>query len=340
MASFISHFKNRTPRLAAGLVLLALGAWAGSAVYSTRYNPQTRFFVEQARLQDRWARKMDREHGRKVIVTGGSSTMFSIIGEQMLEQHGLPTVNMGLSAGMGAKVIVSRTLTELRPGDTLVLALEPGLLTSSLEPVTLGVQFSYAMGHPEWATGPLFDGVPLSKGSSLLKLRLDAYHVCTLAGKILTRRPLFRYRVGDAAPSGWIHTDVRYPLRGSNGHGTDLSADGRRFLHSLRRWCDEHQIRVVYSLPWSYCPETEQKAFQRGNLRLLLQIDEFIPVLNDPALGADSDPAHFADTAWHLNENGSRLRSESLGRQLTEWRVWQPGELRRIEAEMSPPPKP
>ena len=340
MASFISHFKNRTPRLAAGLVLLALGAWAGSAVYSTRYNPQTRFFVEQARLQDRWARKMEREHGRKVIVTGGSSTMFSIIGEQMLGQHGLPTVNMGLSAGMGAQVIVSRALPELRTGDTLVLALEPGLLTSPLEPLTLGVQFSYAMGHPEWATAPLLDGVPLSKGSSLLELRPDAYHVCTLAGKILSRRPLFRYQVGDVASSGWSHTAVRFPLNGPNEHGSELSADGRRFLHSLRQWCDEHQIRVVYSLPWSYCPKSAEKAFQRSNLRTLLQIDEFIPVLNDPMLGADSDLTHFADTAWHLNEDGSRLRTESLGRQLTDWRVWQPGELRRIEAEMSPPPKP
>lgn len=339
MASFISHFKNRTPRLAAGLVLLALGAWAGSAVYSTRYNPQTRFFVEQARLQDRWTRKMEREHGRKVIVTGGSSTMFSIIGEQMLGQHGLPTVNMGLSAGMGAQVIVCRVLPELRAGDTLVVAIEPDLLTGSLEPTMMAVQFSYAMGHPEWVTSPALDGVPLAKGSAMLALRPDAHHVFTFAGKILSRRLLYRYQISETAPSGWSHTTVRFLLNSSNRQTDDLSADGRQFLHSLRRWCDEHQIRVVYSLPWKYSSKPAEEAFRRNNVQTLLQINEIIPVLKDPVLGTDTDPAHFADTGWHLNKEGSRLRTESLGRELTEWRVWQAGELRRILAE-TPSPKP
>jgi hypothetical protein len=64
-----------------------------------------------------------------------------------------------------------------------------------------------------------------------------------------------------------------------------------------------------------------------------LQIAEFIPVLKDPWLGADTNVMHFADTVWHLNEEGSRLRTDELGRAVKQWDVWSVKELQSILIE-------
>src|SRR5439155_3169943 len=123
--------------------------------------------------------------------------------------YGLPAVNKGLAAGMGPQVITLHALEGLRAGDTLVVALEPGLLTQPFEVPSLGVQFSFAIGHPEWVQRPALEGQRPTLLESLLALRPGSYHTITLLGKLLKRQPLYRYRVADASPSGWNHTEVR-----------------------------------------------------------------------------------------------------------------------------------
>jgi hypothetical protein len=225
-----SHSETRVPRLALKLLIVAVVTWALCAAYMLWFSPEIRFYSQLAGVQDAWSQKMDREYGHKVVVFGGSSCTFSIIGEQMLEKYDLPTVNRGLAAGMKVKIPALNAVQDLRRGDTLIVALEPGLFTVPNELPSFATQFSYARGHSDWATQTAL-GLPGSgRASTLLALRPGSHHVVTLIGKIAQGRALYRYKVADASPSGWMRTDVRIPVNGPPGHGPDLSTDTRRFL--------------------------------------------------------------------------------------------------------------
>ena len=316
-------------------MLTALTVWVLGAEYSLCFNAENKFIVQMAELQDRWARKMESEHGHKVIIMGGSNVMFSIICEQLVTHYDLPAANMGLNAGIGAQVIAERAVAQAHAGDTLVLAFEPGLLTGSLRPPAFGIQFSYAMHRPDWAVAPTLHGTRVPIPSALLALRPGASHIFTLLAKLIAHKPLYSYQVANASPSGWNRTAIRRPLPGFPAQRLILSDDARQFLRSFRDWSDQHQVRVVYSLPWHWTPPDAVKDFQRKNAEFLLQISEYLPVLRDPLIGADSRIEDFSDLVWHLDEEGSVLRTEELGRELTNWQLWQPHELRRIVEDLS-----
>ena len=124
------------------LLLVAIASWMGCALYSVWLNPEVLHYVQGAAIKNRWADRMTREYGRKNLIFGGSATEFSIDGERMLTVHGLPMVNYGRSAGMGPCVLAESVLEHVRPGDVLIVSLEPALLTERLYQPSLGVQFS------------------------------------------------------------------------------------------------------------------------------------------------------------------------------------------------------
>lgn len=327
MPSSTSRSESGIPTRAAQLVGLAVLTWAGSVFYTLRLNPEVCYYKGTDRIKRTWARHMTREHGAKVVLCGGSSCEFSLDGERLLYQHGLPAVNLGRGAGFGASVLVQAALPEVRPGDTLVLALEPGLLTEPLEPPALGVQVAFALGHPEWVVAPTVGTNAQPWASALLALRPGAYHAFTLLGKVLTGRPLYRYKLEDMRPSGFNQTAVRLPITGPAGHTGRLVPEARRLLADLRQWCQTNRVRLVYSLPWSYTPPAAVADYQRLNAQFLLEMLDYMPVLRDERLGACTVLEWFADTGYHLNAEGSARRTDELAEQLKQWRVWAREEL-------------
>jgi hypothetical protein len=315
------------------LLLAALVAWSIAAVYTLRFNPEVRHFVHSDAVKKRWADQMTREHGPKIVVYGGSSCEFAIDGERMLERFGLACVNAGRGAGMGIPVLTMAALRDCGPKDTLVVAIEPVLLTEPLDLPNLGIQFSIAAGHPEWIRQPLNPVQRVSWLEAGLALRPGGYHAFTLLGKIVQRRPFYRYQPEDLRPSGWIQTPVRVDVTGPPRHSIGIPEQNLRYLRSLRDWCRDHEVRLAYSIPWGYTPASELDAFRRENARFLLQISEVMPVLRDPRLGAYDIREHFSDSVWHLTEEGAALRTDELARQIQDWDVWSQPELEKVAAD-------
>lgn len=330
MTSSISHSEPRYPVFALQLLAAAFVTWGLCVLYSVYLNPEVRFYTGLAEIQDRWAARMESEHTNKVVVFGGSSCLFSVDGEQLLHEFGLPTVNRGLAAGMGFKVTTLHALHDLKRGDTAIIAFEPALFTRPFEPSALSVQFSYARSHPEWATSDVLALPPMDAGTSLLALRPGSYHLVTLLGKLAMNKPMYRYDARDAHASGWLVTDLRASLKGPPGHGDQLATELQEFLPAFRDWGATHGVRIAYSLPWSYCPAPEKTLFQQRNAQFLSQVAEFIPVLKDEHLGAITNADYFADTIWHLTETASRQRTAELGRSLKAWDVWKVEELQAL----------
>jgi hypothetical protein len=322
MCSSTSPFNVSRPKLVLVLILTALVGIGVSAWYTLRFNPEIRYFKKTHAIKQAWARQMTRDYGAKVVIYGGSSCEFSIDGERLLERFRLPCVNLGRGAGMGSVVLTMVALEETRPGDTLIVAMEPGLITVPLEMPHLGIQFSIATGHWNWIRHPLPPAEPVSWLDAVLALRPGGYHFFTMLGKLVSRQPLYRYRPGDTRPSGWHQTLVRLPITGPPGHTVHIPESTTAFLRSLRDRCAQQQIRLAYSLPWGYTPPDRVQSFQKENVQFLLQMAEIMPVLRDPRLGVYSVREHFSDTVWHLCEEGAALRTDELGQQITGWQVW------------------
>jgi hypothetical protein len=334
MDSSTSPSNARCPILAVALLLTALTAWLVCVIYTFKISPDVSSHVQEAVIKARWADKMTREFGAKTVVYGGSSCTFSIDGERLLNRFHLPVVNYGFGADLGSMVLTESVMSHVCPGDTLIVALEPGLLTCPLDPPAMGIKFAFAEYHPEWVIHPVFSVPAQGWFHSLAALRPGSYNAFTFLGKIASRQPLMRYSKDDYNPSGYAHTPVRLKITGPPGHGPCLSADARVLLQNLRDWCRQRQVRIAYSLPWGYTPLAQKSTFQKSNLELLLQINEFIPVLKDPQLGADTELDHFADTAWHLTETSSPLRTDGFGLQIKNWDLWTDAELRRLASQL------
>jgi len=334
MDSFTSHFKN-VPTRAALLLGTALGSWVVCVVYTLYLNPEVDHYRQGDVIKSAWAAKMEREQGAKIVAYGGSSCEFSIDGERLLANYGLPVVNDGQHAGMGAVVLTESVLGKLRRGDTLIVALEPELLATPLnEEPALAVQFSFAMGHPEWVLHPALDVGHVNWFSAAASLRPGGYHAFTLLGKWMRRQPLYRYQVRDYARSGWARTAVRMALTGEIGEAPHLSNDARILLANLSRWCATNRVRVVYSLPWLYCSPDRFHLLQKRNAEFLIEMIHFIPVLRDQALGADPVASDFADTPLHLTETAALRRTDELGRELRTWDTWTRQDLERARADV------
>lgn len=309
---------------------VALVTWAAGAAYTVWLNPEVVFFSKAAALKLAWSRRLARAHDAKTLFFGGSSCTFAIDNGRLLSDHGLPAANLGLGAGMGPRVLTRFALREVRRGDTLIMTMEPGLLVNPLDDPTLGVQFSLALGRPE-LVAPGDDLLPVRLApsvSDLLMLRPGGYHAFTLLGKLASGQPLYRYHLTDFQPGGWQQTAVRRPLEPAVPAEMHLSSDARRLLRSLRAWCEPKGVRLAYVLPWAYVTPENLTGFQTANRRFLAEVAECLPVLRDPRLGAYPVREHFADTIWHLTEQGARVRTDELARLIKNWQVWSSKELR------------
>jgi len=310
-----SH-SNRIPRFAFAALAVMLAAWSLAALYTLRLNPEISFFKHAYLSKREWSRKLARNDQPKFVIFGGSSCGTSVNAARMLTNHHLPVVNMGLGAAFGAEVLTQFALSELRPGDTLIVALEPELLAGAGGLQTLGIQCSFAVGHPEFAIR-----AGASWPSALLSLRPGAYHCFTLLGKILFRQPLLSYSKDEIQPGGWHAVAARRNLPEPDVPVVSLSPHGRDLLRRIREYCVAHRIRVAYSLPWMYVPPQNEADAKAGFRTFLEQISAIIPVLNDAALGTHTIKDDFADTVFHLKSEAANLRTDEIARALRHWDV-------------------
>ena len=332
MASSISHSESRVPKRLCRLGLTALLTWAVSAAYTLWLNPEIHFLKVAAQTKQAWARQLTREQGAKFVIVGSSSCTFSIDGERMLARHQVPLVNMGLFRSISAKTLTQWALTEIKPGDSLILAFEPGVLSGDILPEDPSYQFCYVMGSPRWIEGVLAPASPAGLGS-LLALRPGGRHAVLLAGKILTRRPLFRYALEDIRSSGWVDTKATGEISATAGGGNPPSPEGKILLRSVVQWCQTNRVRVCLTLPVAYCAPETLASTRQQHAAYLLDVAQHLPVLEDRRLGAHTNRSLFADTAWHFNAEGVAQRTDELAEPLRAWRMWNLDELRALAGD-------
>lgn len=329
MRSSTSH-SEPAPRGTALLLLAgALVALLVSAAYTRWWNPEVRLYVHAAEVKEAWARRLDAGFTNKTIVFGGSSTSFTVDPARIRARAGLAVANYGLHAGMMPRFLTGFAAASARPGDLLLMAMEPELLVVPINGSDLAAQMGFALDKPEWVHASNVTGEPVHRIENLVSLRPGAYHFFTLLGKIVLGRPLYRYAPTDFTESGWQRTDERRAIANPARWSAPLTADARLLLTALKAWGATNHVRVAYALPWQYVAGPYAAGYQADNLRFLVEVSEFLPVLADERLGAYSVREHFADTPLHLTPEGAGVRSDELAALLKADRFWTHDDLAR-----------
>jgi hypothetical protein len=83
----------------------------------------------------------------KVLVVGGSASLFGVDSEIMETLTGLPTVNFGVNAGIGTYALPALADPLIKPGDVVLMPLEYRLLLWDGQPSY--VTLSWALEHPK-----------------------------------------------------------------------------------------------------------------------------------------------------------------------------------------------
>ncbi|MCC6232137.1 MAG: hypothetical protein IT580_05805 [Verrucomicrobiales bacterium] len=280
-------------------ILVALTAWVtvcASIYYTTRLNPEVRYFKRIRQTQQVWGTEVRTSGVPVIAIAGGSGTGASIRAKEASASLGVPVLNLGLGAGMGARVIGEAALESVRKGDTLVLMLEPSLLSGDMAPPPLGIQFAWSMGKPAW----LGLGNRWTRWmSTTLQLRPGARHLTSLLVKLAIRRPLYRYQENQIERDGSVLMREARDFGGEESALFKLSPGGASWLEEMRRRGEEAGVRCVYTLPMIYC-DPAQAAVRREHLVAFLDaVRTHLPVLATPGLGINTNRAEFSDTPYH-----------------------------------------
>lgn len=312
MDSSTLHSRSAWRRLAV-LAAVLLFAWGFGAVYTLHFNVEmqlTRFMLER-KLS--WIRNRLPAEGR-VLVFGGSSSSFSISPTHAVE-HGVPLGNLGMGAGIGAKALTRLALAEARRGDVLVMAFEPELLSGDGTVTLIGAQSAIVLGRPGLASASEDPDPNADAGWSpwFWALRPGGHHAVTMFGKVIQRRPLYRYAAADFFEDGQQQTEVRGELGGFRGEPLPrLSEWGRQWIRRTRGWCEANGAELVYALPWTYTDPAHADEVRRRHADFVAQVAEEVEVLQDSRMGVVTERDWYCDTQFHMTLEGSRIRTGAL----------------------------
>jgi hypothetical protein len=212
---------------------------------------------------------------------------------------------------MGAYGVVLETSRLAQPGDTLILALEPPLLGSSLDFTQDALQVLIRRmdwEHVAQAKQVTGRAVPLDHLFFAPRPGLDNF--AAFLGRTVTQTP-FRYTTARIKPGGLMVTDFRYQSSGS-GYTPVISPTGRELLVHLHEWASEQKMRLVYSIPWMHIAQERADEQKRLNAHFVVMMSEIMPVVHEEEFGVQTDAFLFSDSGWHLTEEAAQLRTSQL----------------------------
>jgi hypothetical protein len=292
-----------------------------SVIYSLLINPEVRFWKEAYNRKIEWARTLTTEGRTKLVFIGGSSTAFQI-DAGILTRAGIPSVNMGMHAGMGIRATAAFGLSAVARGDTVIWAFERDRLTKEPELDPLGYQALVATGVI-FHSGPqqlALQGIDPVNVLNALRPGLD--HCAVMLAKVALRYPLYRYKQECIRPGGAITTDERrtIPYTSPMKHKLPNSIT-LAWISDMNSGLTEIDCPTAYLIPQSYVPPEDAESALAANRYFLERLRSIMTVIPDPAMGVQTNLQSFADTPTHLRAEAMEQRTLDLIPHLTNARI-------------------
>jgi hypothetical protein len=276
----------------------------------------------------------------KLLLVGGSSTLFGLNAKEIQAQTGVRTINLGTHAGMGPDYLLYHARQVAKPGDTVLLVLEYEL-------------YYYGKLEPAWADIVVLDYLlardpeyfnqltPMEKWNAIMltpgKRLMAGFKKRRREGSRPIERPLTEanifhrvYSVGYLNECGdqTRHTSAVRPVslellaQSGSKLGQELPKNPKGFgvIESFCRWARTNQVLVLATFPSCY----DRPEYHRPAARHFVErLTEFYCQMNVPVIGQYTDGLYpvddLFDTGYHLTETAALRRTDKLLKQLAPY---------------------
>jgi hypothetical protein len=271
----------------------------------------------------------------KIIFAGGSNVLFGIDAEYASKQLGLPVINFGLHAGLRPKKILKEVSTIVESGDTLILAFEPPYYDCSEKLTTWQVNNIIGWDHNAWRNMSFLEkvdfvsSVSFATFTAMLQAAFQRrYYPLDVSERLAT---LDRATVLSRFHSRNIPTSFGYSAyhlddfgdmqltEGSRYFGkvvdirmpAHLCGDTKSYLIAFVNTMKKKGVRVYFANTPYIASETNRDSLQQSESGFLGELAS-VGCMIDHRQDLIFDRKYFFDTAYHLNTEGRRLRTNLI----------------------------
>lgn len=257
-----------------------------------------------------------RIQGPKLLLVGGSGTLFGLNARTIQEQTGFPTINLGTHAGLGSRYLLHIAEESAKPGDTVLLIMEYDLADTTYftDDYIISVDNDYL-----WKL-PLLEKINLA-------IRVPYKRLDITKRKPPTPRPanpenITPYTMGVETIDDYgdeiynLKTQYTPPHPEAMKSGRPvLSIDGHKFVAYIDfcQWAKANHVTVLATYPnLIYQPEYDQPTAQ-AELKVVKDFyaSQGVPVLGTPREAMFPED-QFYDTVYHLLHSAAIERTNRL----------------------------
>lgn len=270
---------------------------------------------------------------RKIIVGGGSSTLFGIDAKQASESLNMPVINFGLHAGLPLQKILQELGAVVEYGDLLILPLEPKYYECNTKLTSWQVTNIIAWDHSVWKEMNILEKLkfvtlvsPTILGQMFVADILKKFHPMTLSDRLTTLDPslvLTKFHAR-TAPSAFAYSAYNLDNLGDmlGGEAAKFKRQGDD-ISKLTHVCDKtatilvnfvdrmkkRAVRVYFANTPYIASETGPTTNNELNfLKEFSHIGCFIDRREDLIF----DRKFFFNSPLHLNTEGRSLRTDAF----------------------------
>lgn len=319
-------------RLVTAIVLGIIIGLLCTAVYDGALSPNDNYFAKAAEKSDAWAAELRRQSGAPCYVfSGGSETRMGIDPQVMLQEYGIRAINAGGTAGYGQACNTVLSLRYLQKGDTMLIGLRGTHLPADNGMTDMGLKFCFRLMGMDMFNNSI---LPLNFRNLSRIARGNAGEWSMYITKLLaTPGSMFKYDQGTIHhDSGWCENRLHGPLDYKVlPPGTPLHFHIHDNLSNLlikaKQECEAKGCTCCVYIFANYCSPSYTPYLA---LLALKYMDLGLNVVKDESFGCYTDPADFADTAYHLSPGGTLKQSRKLAQKLKNQEFWTREELTAI----------
>ena len=264
----------------------------------------------------------------KLLLVGGSGTLFGLSAREIQDETGVPTINYGTSAALDTDYLLSQVRRIAKPGDTVLLCLEYELyIHGKLDQASAtDIFIDYIVSRDpayfcslspleKWNVFMTISGQRIKHGLNN-RLRPEPQAKTNSFGSVYNLKYINAW--GDqmnhplaSRPSSVKISDLQRKL--VFGDELPAHAAGFEVIASFCEWARANHIRVLATFP-NICRRPEY--YLPPSRRTAKTIEDFFATNDVPVLGDYTEsilpPDQFFDTLYHLTDEASRLRTQRL----------------------------
>jgi hypothetical protein len=303
-----------------GATVIALMALYFAAVYWQLGVP-TRASIWAYEINQRKLQRAASIPGPKLLLVGGSATLFGMQAELIEAKLNYPTVNLGTHAGLGSAYMLHLVKQAAKPGDTVLLAFEYNTYGAGVvRRDAIYVDYLFARDPAYFRALPWSSKFQVAMLMTMPRLRKgvrNRFHPepSTVVSAIYDPAKLNEYgdQLGNDAANRPRKGDQRYRPEGTLAHRSLQGAPAFELIRDFVHWARANNVRVLATYP----NLMEHPPYQiPGAKKTVREIEEFYKRLDVAILGSFEEsmmpPSAFFDTCYHMTREGAAIRTERL----------------------------